>query len=457
MSASSSSGTAVNVTAVIDGGGFGAVPLRVTVLGLLVLVLDGFDIQAVGFAAPALVTAWGVDRAALAPALAAGLVGMAIGAVMFSWFGDRRGRKGALVFSTLLIALGSLLSTQVDNLQELLLCRLLTGIGLGAPLPIVTALLTELIPLRWRNLAVAVSVVGVPIGGMTGAAFAQYVIPAFGWPAIFWIGGILPTLLALALALWLPESPKYLARQPEKSGQLAQLLNRITGGQHYQPSDRFFIEEPPATGKAPVLELFTPRYRATTAVLWLAFITNIFMVFVYVNWLPTLLASTGMSLALALRCSLAFNIGGVLGSLAGVFAVNRYGSRRVVRAVALLSAAATGVLGWHPVFDGNAGALPTLLLAVFVIGACLNTVQVSLYTLAAFSYATALRATGVGAAAGFSRIGAIASTVAGASVFALGLAAPVYFAALAGVSLLTFCAVTLLRVHVPPRPRPNAG
>jgi AAHS family 4-hydroxybenzoate transporter-like MFS transporter len=179
---------------------------------LLALVFDGFDIQAIGFIAPALLAEWDISRAKLGPVLAAGLVGMALGAIALGPLGDRIGRKRSLLAAMGLIAAGSLASAFVQDPLQLTICRFFTGLGLGGCLPNATALIMEFAPLTLRNLMVSVTIVGVPVGGVLGAAVAARLLPEFGWRAIVMVGAILPALLALVMWIVMPESPRFLAR-----------------------------------------------------------------------------------------------------------------------------------------------------------------------------------------------------------------------------------------------------
>jgi len=167
----------------------------------------------IGFAAPALLADWGVTKADLAPALAMGLIGMTVGAAVAGWLGDRLGRKIVIVGSVLVFGALTAATAMVSNVIELAALRFLAGLGLGGALPNVAALVAEFAPARLRSLAVSITIVCVPVGGVIGGLFAAPLLPRVGWHWFFLTAGALPVLVGLVLALLLPESPQFLEKR----------------------------------------------------------------------------------------------------------------------------------------------------------------------------------------------------------------------------------------------------
>ena len=403
-----------------------------------------------GVAVPAMMTDWGVARSAFPPVLASGLVGMMIGGALGGIAGDRVGRRAALVGSLLVFGVLTLAVATVDNLAALGALRFLAGLGFGGTVPNAAALTSEYVPLRHRPFAVTLTIVCVPIGGTLAALFASQVLPAFGWRALFAIGGLLPLLVALLMIVVLPESPRYLARHPDRWPELARLLRRFG---HDVAPDAVFIDSPiigdgagPAVGRASLVALFSPGLRRDTVALWGAFVFCLLAVYTGFNWVPSMLTGAGLDVAVASAGLAAFNLGGVAGAIAGALAITRFGSRPTILGMAAAAAVSAVVMTTMRIAgDADAGAI---VLMLGITGGLINAVQITLYALAAHLYPTALRATGVGAAASFGRLGAIFSTYAGAWTLEAG-GTRLFFGLIAAAMAISAASLALVRRHIP--------
>lgn len=443
----------IDVAEIIDGAPFRGLPLWIAAFSFAFMIADGFDIQSMAFAAPALATEWGVRREWLGPVLAASIVGMAAGSVALGWLGDRIGRKAAFCVSVGLLAVGSFASSLAGALASLVVYRFITGVGLGGAVPLAASFVAEWTPRRWRGTVVTIVVVAIPLGGLLGAALAQHIIPAFGWRSVFVFGAVFPLLfLIIALAL-LPDSPKFLVGRPDRWAELARSLNRLPlRSERFTGREFFVMKEADLAGCSGLTGLLRTPYLATTLLLWVAFSCNTLALYGFVNWLPTILSSSGASLSFALNGSLLFNFGGLFGSLGGSLLIALYGSQRVGAGVAIAGALAAILIGIEQSAPGRLGvhqASLLLLALVMVAGACLNGMQAFLYAVAAHSYPTNVRATGVGSAAAVARVGGVLSSVVGSAFFALGLSLAVFFYVLAAVIVATAISFFCLRSHIP--------
>ena len=328
--------SAVDIVEVIDSAPYLGWSLAITILTILIMLVDGYDLQTMAFVAPAIVADWGITRADLIWVLNGNLIGMAIGSVMLGRLADRIGRKRAFIGSLLSLCAGSLLSAHAESLAALFVWRTLTGIGLGGLTPLAATFISEWTPRRVRSIAVACAVVSVPLGGMLGAMIAQRAIPSFGWRSIFLIGTALPLLFVLLAAWLLPESPKFLAQRPGQSQALAAMLNRLLRQPRFAGNEHFYMGEPAAHARHWLGVILGREYRLTTLLLWIAFAFNTLGLYSYANWLPTVLTSTGFTQTAALGQHQYFNFGSFFGAVGGAVLIGRYGSRLVGTGLALL-------------------------------------------------------------------------------------------------------------------------
>jgi AAHS family 4-hydroxybenzoate transporter-like MFS transporter len=316
--------------------------------------------------------------------------------------------------------------------------RLITGIGLGGALPNATSLMAEFSPPRLRSQVIAAAIIGVPFGGIIGAAIAAEVVPAWGWRAMFVIGGILPLLAWAAFFRVLPESPRFLAGRPARSTELAGLLSRIDASGVYKASDTFRVALPELVQKTGPKALWSKALRLDTAALWLAFVSNLFAVYCFYNWGPVVLASIGLPVATAVRGMLVFNLFGVVGSLAAAWAIARLGSRWV-QAVLCVAAIAT-LLQLRIIVGAQDIVVLAVMVSLAMVGFCVVALQVTLFAVAAHVYPIRCRSVGVGWAQSMGRLGGIVSAGAGAVLLNAG-----FFASIAGTLAVTTVAVLAIQ------------
>jgi AAHS family 4-hydroxybenzoate transporter-like MFS transporter len=203
----------------------------------LTIVVDGLDNQLLPNAIPALIREWGLQRSDFTTALAIGPFGMMVGGLVGGLAGDRFGRRPTLIGCVVLFGALTLMMAMVESVVALSLVRLLAGIGLGGAMPNAATLAAEYVPTRRRALAVTATIVCIPLGGALTSELAALVIPTNGWRVLFVAGGALPLILSAALWKLIPESPKFLARHPDRWPELIQLLRRSG---HDVPTDATF-------------------------------------------------------------------------------------------------------------------------------------------------------------------------------------------------------------------------
>jgi AAHS family 4-hydroxybenzoate transporter-like MFS transporter len=294
-------------------------------------------------------------------------------------------------------------------------------------------------------MAVTIAIVCVPLGATLAGLVAIRLLPLFGWRTLFVVGGALP--LAALVLLWrsLPESPRFLARHPDRWRELTATLVRMG---HDVPADATYAEQGDAASapRASFATLFQPVFLRDTLALWAAFFSCLLAVYLGFSWVPSLLAGAGFSSSLASTGITAFNLGGVAGALTGGYFIARVGSRTsmlVMAAIAILCAAAMSRMALTP----GADFLPILVMLT-ATGAMINGVQTTMYALAAHVYPAAIRATGVGTAVSFGRIGAVLTGFVGAWALEQGGAA-MFFGVIAVAMSVCWIALAAVSRHVP--------
>ncbi|MCV9938410.1 MFS transporter [Boseaceae bacterium BT-24-1] len=432
----------IDVGDVIDKSAWSLLQKRILLLALLTIVVDGFDGQLIGYAIPTLIQEWKVERAAFAPIVAAGLVGMALGAAAAGAWADRFGRRSTTIASVVIFGAATACIGFVESLQGLGALRFVAGLGLGGALPGALTIAAEFTPARKRALAVAISAVGATLGGMLAGLVAGYVLPAFGWRTLFLTGGGVAIVLAVALVASLPESPKFLVRRPNRWPELARFLGRITG--QIPPNSVFTDHSELASHERQGFRaLIAEGWGRDTAALWLAFFCSLFAIYTAFSWLPTMLVAAGLNPSGAVTGLTAYNIGGAIGSLGCALAIPKWGSRLPLVLCGGCAAAIAFLLQSIDVTQS-----PQLVfLGLGVHGLFVNAVQSNMYIVCAHVYPTAARASGMAWALAVGRLGAISSSFLGAAMIAGGSWS--YFGTL-GIAM-TVVAMSLMLVgrHLP--------
>jgi MFS transporter, AAHS family, 4-hydroxybenzoate transporter len=395
----------VDVAALIENRGLGRFQIVVLIWACVIMALEGYDMQVLAYAAPAIIKEWGVNKAYFGPVFGFGLFGYMLGATLLTSLSDRWGRKKLIIAGILLFGLFTFAAAYSSSLNQLLVLRFLAGFGLGASIPTVIALAAEYAPSHFRATTIGLMFIGYNIGAASGGFIAAKFIPSFGWPSVFLLGGIVPVLLAIILIFVLPESVRFLLLQHDRQDHIAAILSRLLPGETFDPGAPFVLREGTERG-LPVKHLFTDGRAIMTSLLWLAFIASLMGHYFLTSWLPTVLVDTGVPLAHAVIAGALFQVGGGVGNLI----VCRLLDKRGIVAIAVAFAIATPLT----ILIGAVGRSEILLMTlVFLNGACMLGGQVGLNAVSGSVYPTFIRSTGAGWAFGVGRIGSIVGPVIG--------------------------------------------
>jgi AAHS family 4-hydroxybenzoate transporter-like MFS transporter len=409
---------------------------RVVALCALMVFLDGYDVQALGLAIPRMAAHFGVAPTAFAPSISGTLIGMALGAALLSSLADRFGRRRtsiALLWWVVLTMVGATLSVGPWSMAA---WRLLSGLGLGALVPVAITLTSEYAPARRRASLITLMVSFTALGAFAAGLIAPVLEAWGGWRAIFGFGAAAPALAALVCLVALPESLRWrVARDPQHPDVQAQ-VDRIAGGP--APS---VVAGP--SGAAPAARtgpaaLWSPSLRRRTLLLWVLFATNLFVNYGLISWLPTLLVQAGWEHAAAQRASGVLALAGIVGSLLVSYQADRGRMLPAMLGAYLLAALSLVLLGLAPASK----AAWIALLAAAGMGAF--GAQMAIGSLTAGYYPSTVRSTGVGWASGVGRIGSFVGPAVLAAFMGTGAGAP---AIIGGLMLpMLICAVCVMRL-----------
>ena len=384
-----------------------ASPALTIALCFIVALLEGFDLQAAGIAAPHIAMEFGLSAVQLGWFFSLGLIGLLPGALCGGWLADRLGRKQVLIAAVLLFGIFSLLTAHADSYSTLLLARLATGLGLGAALPILIALSSEVADAGLKSTAVSLTYCGVPLGGALAALMGALGV-GDDWRLIFYLGGILPILVVGLLVVFLRVAP--VARSDGSGGR-----GSVIGG------------------------LFAEGRSSATLLIWASSFFTLAVLYMLLNWLPSLLVTLGYDPVQASYVQILFNLGGAAGSVLTGRLMDRASPILVVLSTYLGMLVSLAAIGLVQRYD-------LLLLAGAAAGFCAIGGQLVLYALAPTLYPVGIRATGVGATVAIGRLGSMAGPLVAGQILALGMGGGgVLFAAAPGLLFSAGAALALMR------------
>jgi AAHS family 3-hydroxyphenylpropionic acid transporter len=341
-------------------------------LCVLVALCEGIDLQAAGVAAAGIGAEFKPSPDQFGTFFSASTFGLLLGAIIGGRLADSIGRKKVLVVSIGLFGLFSLVTSLALDVHSLIWARALTGLGLGGALPMLLALVTESSASEQQSARVAMVYAAMPLGG-AAASLLIMLIATTHWRTIFIVGGVFPLLLVPLLAISLPESAAFQRTRQAPA----------------EPRDSSFTA------------LFADGRARRTLLLWVSFLLELLLLYLLLNWLPSLLMSDGISSVQAAGAQIGFNLGGVFSAVLVGYLLG--GRLRNVAIVAIFAALPILVV----ILAKSPPQFFVLASVVFFLGCAVLAAQAFLYTMAPVSYPTRIRGMGVGAAVAFGRIGAI--------------------------------------------------
>ncbi|MCF6780648.1 MFS transporter [Stutzerimonas stutzeri] len=423
----------IDVHEVIDNARFSQFHWLVMCLCALLLIFDGYDLFIYGVVLPVIMQKWGLTPLQAGALGSYALFGMMFGALIFGTLADRIGRKKGIAICFLLFSTATVLNGFASTPTEFGIFRFLAGLGCGGLMPNVVALMNEYAPKRLRSTLVAIMFSGYSLGGMFSAGLGIYMLPRFGWEAMFFAAAV--PLLLLPVILWkLPESVGFLVRQG-RTGEARALLKKIQPQREFAADEELELVEAKAKS-ASVTELFRDGRLLGTLSIWVAFFCCLLMVYALGSWLPKLMANAGYSLGSSLSFLVALNLGGMFGAILGGWLGDRFNLAKVVVVFFAVSVLSISLLGFKT-------PMPVLYSLITIAGATVIGTQILLYACAAQFYGLSIRSTGLGWASGIGRNGAIVGPLLGGALLGINLPLQLNFIAFAIPGVIAALAMTL--------------
>lgn len=386
--------------------------LPLLVLMTLIMLVDGYDVFMIGKIAPAMAADLGEPIANLTLVFVLQQMGLAVGSFLVGPLSDRHGRRTLLILCTLVFGVLTLAPVWASSLTEVAIYRGAAGLFLAGVIPNAAAMLTETAPPRWRASFVSIAFTGFTAGGAGGALMAMWLLDRYGWEIGFWIGGLVPLMLAPIFALSTDEPLQFRVRRNPADPHIRRALLRMEPDLDLARIERFRLgEDKPSSGKGSggdVRAIFSEGRTPITLLLWLAYFIALGLIAFLGAWMASFfLEMAHVPLSRWAAYSLLSFVGGLAGTTTVGFLMDRLGRVRVLVALFLVDAAALLLMGTVP-FGGAAFIVVTL-----VWGYCQAGGQGGLNAICAQVYPTSVRASGVGWAFGMGRVGGIVMPVIG--------------------------------------------
>jgi MFS family permease len=393
------------------------------------VALEGFDLVVLGVVLPALLQepGWGLTPNTASLVSVVGLVGVMLGAMAVGAISDIIGRRQTVVWTVIIFSVLTLACAFAPNPFIFGLLRFLAGLGLGGVLPTAVAMVNEFARTGRGGTATTTLMTGYHVGAVATALLGILLIPRYGWESMFIIGALPALVLVPLLLKYLPESNAFLRA---RAG-----LDSPAGGAAKR-------------SKNPVGILFQHGLARSTIAFWITSFMGLLLVYGLNTWLPQIMRSAGYELGAALALLLVLNVGAVIGLLIAGKVADRIGNRRST--IAWFAGAALFLALLSIKLPGIGVYVSVLLAGMFVFSA-----QVLVYAYISHLYPAVVRATAVGAASGFGRLGAISGPLIGGWLLTVGLAYPWGFYIFAVVAALGALSIMLVnRDPAPDEPLP---
>ena len=365
---------------------------------------DAYTVLAIAFAMPVLVREWKLSPSEIGMILSFGYLGQLLGAVVCGWLAERIGRVRVLWLTITLFVGMDIACLFATGATSMIVCRFIQGIGTGGEVPVASAYVNEMIGAGKRGRFFLLYEVIFPVGLMFAGAIGYFLVPVYGWKAMF-VVGLVPSVLMLPLSFLMPESPRWLASR-SRIAEADAIVGRFEASA--MRSGLVLAEPRPAPPltrtRTDWREMFRGIYRGRTLMLWALWFCAYIVINGMITWMPTLYREV---FKLPLQTSLAYGFitsaCGVVASVVCALLIDRVGRKNWYS-----WAFALGILPLATLAISGADTVTHVLVLVSIAYAIVQTVAFSLFLYSAELYPTRLRALGIGCSSAWLRLGSSA-------------------------------------------------
>lgn len=413
----------------------------VVFVAFLAMLFEGVEVTIASFVFPEIVRDWNVTIEQVTFTVTAGVVGMAVGAVLAGAIADRVGRKVTVVAGVVLFGATTVAMALTSSFQSFAALRIVACLGLGAAIPVVISLVADSVPLHRRAQMVAMTFSGVAAGTIVSGFLSSAIIPAFGWPTLLVIAGTATVVFAPVIALTVPEPPASLMARGAAAPRVRRSLALLAPGCDLSEVDfRAVVPTDGMERRLPLSGVFSRRMVWTTLLLWLMFFVGLGSAFLLANYLPLMTKSEGFTAAQGGVIVGTFGWGALTGQVSISFAIKRFDRFKILGLLWLLGL--VGVLLVSTFTFGFAG----YLIVAFGLGLTVGSASAALNATGALAYPSAMRATGVGWANAAGRAGTLLSGLLGGAMLGAGWSISHIIGSLAAPMIIGIVAVLILRI-----------
>ena len=425
----------------------GGLQILVVVICMMVGLAEGADLAVLGLVAPKIAKEWSIATGSFGPVFSSGSLGLLLGGLLFGFVGDRFGRKRALSWACLIMTLGTVGTSFASSLNELLIGRLISGLGFGGVIPASTALVTELMPSRRKAGAICLVIVSGSLGVLL-CSIVSRAMAGSDWRVMLWLVAAACLVATLLVIFALPESPSYLLLRERTRQAGFEVLKRMgirTDSIEIAPVTSSAKSYHSLTIKESFAALFSGSRAVGTSLIWIQMFGISSIIAFMTNWLPLIMAHGGDHDTTTFGAVTTHISTSILAGFLFPLVLGRWlSAERFIVFVLAGAAAAVGLIAYATATD-NAGLLTVGLLAegFFVSGSFyLVYAPMNQY------YSTDVRTFGSGAASAFGRIGNFGSPLVAGALITAGLSISQVFALFTIPLIMASIAALLFAVHL---------